>query len=353
MSVLLFWLPAVSNAGNTPQQQLPVSARTGIHFLQHGHLLKDSTDILKQETEQDQDFSQLTGIIEFNVEDREDRKEMMRFLRILKVKKALRKESYKARLYKDLANISARLKLYPLTMQLCQYEMLAKKSEADTGHHENIIYKTASPAAVPGTTELAVRSYYNNESEPVTTGEILRAFEDNKEASDYALILHVKQPVHKKRNTFAGIDNVGHMFVTLIKYNTDKTFVSRSFGFYPDKNSLLTATPLKPTAPSTFKDDSLHEWDEAIGKFISQRRFMKIIRLLAKYEYKMYNLNENNCTDFGLAIASLSGIDIKETTGSWPLGKGNNPAITGQSILEDKVLDEDAANNEGVFIFKK
>ena len=126
--------------------------------------------------------------------------------------------------------------------------------------------------------------------------------------------------------------------------------MSRSFGFYPDKNSTFSATPLHPSSQSVFKDDALHNWDEAIGKFISKKRFEKIIRLLDKYEHKAYHLNQSNCTDFGLNVASIVGINIFNTQGEWPLGKGNNPANAGQSILEKKFTNTDAEKNSGLFI---
>ena len=95
-------------------------------------------------------------------------------------------------------------------------------------------------------------SFFNQDnrkkdSERLSVKEILRAFDDNKEATDYALMVNVKQPVNGKRKSFKGINNVGHMFITLIKYNADKSYVSRSFGFYPQKTGLLSATPVKPT----------------------------------------------------------------------------------------------------------
>ncbi len=67
----------------------------------------------------------------------------------------------------------------------------------------------------------------------------------------------------------------------------------------------------------------------------------------------MYKLNENNCTDFGLAIAPLSGINIQETKGTWSLDKGNNPANAGQSIHYNKLADKVSNSVEAVFIFKQ
>jgi hypothetical protein len=163
------------------------------------------------------------------------------------------------------------------------------------------------------------------------------------------MIFHVKQPVRGKRKIFV-LANTGHTFITLIKYNADSTYAAASFGFYPQKNNLLSATPLVPVTSSTFKDDAEHQWDEVVGKFVSKRRFDKILALTKQYNNITYHLSNNNCTDFGLKAASLAGLHIWDTTGKWPLGHGNNPAITGQSILEGKFDNADTGNSNDLFI---
>ncbi|HEY8927847.1 MAG TPA: hypothetical protein VIM55_01555, partial [Mucilaginibacter sp.] len=173
-------------------------------------------------------------------------------------------------------------------------------------------------------------------SQPIETAQILDPFDDGKKAAAYALMIHVRQPVSGKRKVYV-LNNVGHTFVTLIKYNTDSTVVSRSFGFYPKKNFILSATPLFPSSPSTFKDDARHSWDEVSGTFISRRSFNRILNIVKKYDHKKYQLSHTNCTDFGLELAAEAGITINNTVGKWPLGKGNNPACTGQSLLDGNV----------------
>ncbi len=174
-------------------------------------------------------------------------------------------------------------------------------------------------------------------------------FDDGKKAVAYAMLFHVKQPVSGKRTIFV-LGNTGHTFITLIKYNADSTYSSFSFGFYPKKRNPLSGTPIEPTAASVFKDDTNHQWDEVLGKFISKRRFDKIMLLVKQYDHLEYHLSNNNCTDFGLKAVELAGINIDGTTGKWPLGHGNNPAITGQSILEGKFTDADTGKTEGLFI---
>jgi len=192
-----------------------------------------------------------------------------------------------------------------------------------------------------------------NRKEPkspkVTYQRLLETFEDGKTAVAYAMLMHVKQPVAGKRKVHQ-FANSGHSFITLIKYNSDSTYTSVSFGFYPNKNQPFAGTPLFPSSPSAFKNDTEHNWDEVAGRFISKRRFNKILALTKKYDGIKYNLNTNNCTDFSLNAAHIADINVKETTGSWPLGHGNNPGITGQSILQGNVTTTDPAQQNSLFI---
>jgi hypothetical protein len=243
------------------------------------------------------------------------------------------------RFYNDLAGVSARLKLYPLAMK-CYYNAVHMAGEADT----STLAMEEDEMGASGPTGLGARS------EPIKIADLLAAFEDGKEAAFYAILAEVKQPVPGKRKAFTHINNVGHVFITLIKYNKDKSTVCRSFGFYPHKSTLFSATPLCPHSPSAVKDDAGHDWDEAAGKFISARRFRKIVGILRSYDHRPYDLNRNNCTDFGLAIARQGGIAIAQASGHWPLGKGNNPGSAGQSMLEGKVSNIDEEDTAPLFI---
>lgn len=173
-------------------------------------------------------------------------------------------------------------------------------------------------------------------SRPVKIKKLLHAFDDHKKASAYGLFLHVKQPVPGKRKPFKWFGTVGHSFITLIKYNQDGSLVSRTFGFYPKKHFLLQATPILPWAASDYKNDSLHAWDESLGTLITESAFHKIIRTTKRFARRPYHLSHINCTDFALDIASIAGIHIDATKGYWPMGSGNDPGDTGQSILEKR-----------------
>ncbi|WPU93392.1 hypothetical protein SNE25_29155 [Mucilaginibacter sabulilitoris] len=284
-----------------------------------------------------------------------------------------KKRSHK--FYFHLANIFARLKMYPLAMK-CYFKTLQSDGNNDIhitdtvtlSNYYNTPPQDTSIALLNTRTDTSVNrlltinnrdeqilltadtnnyAYTGHEikSKPEEVCNITDPFDDGKKAMAYALLIHISQPVSGKRKIFVKLSKVGHTFITLIKYNADSTSVSRSFGFYPKKDHFLSATPLFPTTKSVFKDDELHGWDETVGKFISERKFRKILQVIKDYDQKKYNLNKNNCTDFGLNLAGTAGIKITDTSGSWPFGHGNNPASAGQSVLEGKVLNIDSNYN--------
>ncbi|HMC85272.1 MAG TPA: hypothetical protein VKI61_07090 [Chitinophagaceae bacterium] len=279
-----------------------------------------------------------------------NRSTLFRLLKVMRVKKILHYPQSRHRLFSDLAEISARLRLYPFAMR-CYYQSINPEDNVanETWFGQNPDFQPDWDVCID-TSITGTQDNWKRESNPVKVEQILQSFDDGKPILACALILHIKQPSPGKRKAFAGLNNVGHMFITLIKYNADKSIVSRSFGFYPDKDDILSATPLHPLSCSVIKDDAYHNWDEAVGKFISHRRLLKILRLLNKYENKKYQLNNNNCTDFGLYVAMISGIDVQNTKGKWLFGKGNNPACAGQSVLEGKLKNTDTGSNEGLFL---
>lgn len=270
----------------------------------------------------------------------------------------------RSNLYYRLAVVFARMKMYPLALK-CFYRSTRKIRKAavkpDSAEHhaggfnfsidlaDECILKTSDGEALAiGSDTVLINNVLSEKKSKVVKGEeILHPFNDGKTAKAYGIIVHVKQPVRGKRKKirlFHG--DVGHTFITLIKYNDDGTNVVRTFGFYPRKSLPLEATPLIPGTAADFKNDAAHDWDESVGKFITQKQFDLIVELTRQYARKRYHLSRNNCTDFGLNIASIAGIYIKDTKGKWLLGGGNDPADTGQSIREDKV----AANGDNLFI---
>ena len=281
-------------------------------------------------------------------------------------------ESHK-KFYYHLANVFAKLRLYPLAMKLFLKASVIKNQPGDapddqvsaTGFPDSLARAPFIDDSGLLTVNSKDDSVVNNrallfrqdnekgtQSPQISGGKIINALSDGKKGVAYALLFHVKQPVPGKPKIFK-FTNTGHTFITLIKYNSDSTCTSVSFGFYPKKDNILSATPLVPSTSSVFKDDSEHQWDEVVGKFISRRRFEKIVALIGQYDHLAYHLSKNNCTDFGLKAAAAAGIVIDKTTGYWPLGHGNNPAVTGQRILQGKVVDSESGTISSLFVDAK
>ena len=250
------------------------------------------------------------------------------------------------RLY-NLANLFTRLRLYPLAMKCFFKTMQPDIDSISTGN----IPITASDDSLLAKQETLLGADTDKEinSKPISNEAITATFDDGKTAIAYAMIFHVKQPARGKPKIFK-LANTGHTFITLIKYNSDSTYATISFGFYPKKDNPLSATPIIPSTSSTFKDDSEHAWDEVVGKFISKRRFNKILALTQQYRNISYHLSKNNCTDFGLKAAALAGLQVWDTKGNWPLGSGNNPGITGQSLLNGKFDNTDTGDRQHLLI---
>jgi len=267
--------------------------------------------------------------------------------------------------YYHMANVFARLKLYPLAMKCFFKAARVNDNDTDEDNISNDSLNTVkyralqvsskddavvqSTALLLKTEAASKRRKRIKKSRPTSFPQIVSNFNDGKTAVAYALLFHVKQPAPGKPKIFVGV-NTGHTFITLIKYNADSTYASTSFGFYPDKDQVLSATPLAPTTSAIFKDDTGHLWDEVLGKFISRRSFENILELTQKFEGMTYNLNKQNCTDFGLQAAHIVGIHINDTFGKWPGGRGNNPAVTGQSILSGKISNDGAIKEGELFV---
>lgn len=327
----------------------PFRADSGSYSLSESQNISEASEV------------QFSDAGESNLHNLADRKHLLGYLKSIRVENNAGASQARARFYYRLANTFARLRLYPLAMK-CFLKTMPGQVSTNTISADSLkqVMTAADTDLADNDTEkyLAINAHddslFNQRPQPlkskaITYQRIRQTFDDGKKAVAYAMLFHVKQPVRGKRKIFV-LNNVGHTFITLIKYNSDSTYTSLSFGFYPKKDNLLSATPLIPSTSSVFKDDSGHDWDEVLGKFISHRRFERIQGLILKYNGVKYNLSKNNCTDFGLQAAKLAGIGIPETYGTWPLGQGNNPGVTGQSILEHRFFSTDTGSRQPIFM---
>jgi hypothetical protein len=257
------------------------------------------------------------------------------------------------KLYSTLSNIFTRLKLYPLAMKCFYRNSQLKNPNYNDSSLSNrsgyFVFSNKDDSLINRQAVLlpAPKDSYN--SKEINYSYIDSVFNDGKLSIAYALLIHTRQPVAGKRRVHR-LANAGHSFITLIKYNSDSSSTSLSFSFYAKKKHPFAGTPLFPASASTFKDDTYYKCDEVAGKFIDEKTFRDILLLTKRYSSLKYHLSKRNCTDFSLDAAQLAGICITETYGKWPLGKGNNPGVTGQSILLGKIQDSQATGSGSLFI---
>jgi hypothetical protein len=300
----------------------------------------------------DKDDNSLQKTIALTLSKTEERKQLMSYLKQLELGNNIAENETNNKALYRFANLFARLKLYPLAMKCffktIQRENKRAKKELHAQLNADIYSELPINAKDDSLVKHQVDQLKKTKSKHTNYNHISGTFNDHKPVVAYALLFHVKQPISGKPKVFV-FSNTGHTFITLIKYNADSTYVSCSFGFYPKNEKILFATPWDPDSESQFKDDAGHKWDEVVGKFISKKSFEGILKLTKKYNDLDYHLSNINCTDFCLEAATLAGLNITDTKDSWPLGYGNNPGTTGQSLINKNYRNTDEQPETNIF----
>jgi len=65
---------------------------------------------------------------------------------------------------------------------------------------------------------------------------------------------------------------------------------------------------------------------------ISCGEFNEIIGKSIEIENENYNLNSNNCTNFGLDIVNSVGFGLPNSQGNWGFWSGSNPGDLGEDL---------------------
>lgn len=299
----------------------------------------------------DKNDNSLQKTIASTLNKTEERKQLMSYLKQLELGNNIAENETNNKALYRFANLFARLKLYPLAMK-CFFKTIQRenrKAKKNVQARLNIeTNELPINAKDDSLVKLQVDRLKKAKSKHTNYNHIAGTFNDHKPVVAYALLFHVKQPISGKPTVFV-FSNTGHTFITLIKYNADSTYVSCSFGFYPKNEKILFATPWDPDSESQFKDDAGHKWDEVVGKFISKKSFESILKLTKRYNDLDYHLSNTNCTDFCLEAATLADLDISDTKHSWPLGYGNNPGTTGQSLIDKNYHNTDEQAETNIF----
>lgn len=140
------------------------------------------------------------------------------------------------------------------------------------------------------------------------------------------LIIYVDQPKANTPDSWSGLitdPDVGHTFIAIQQGN-----IRRVFGYYP-RNSVNPYSA--PSDPAAFGNDQGHLFDVSLSIPITASQLINVIGYSINAP-STYNLNSYNCTDFGISIGNLAGLNLPDSYGTWPNGGGSNPGQLGQNI---------------------
>lgn len=152
--------------------------------------------------------------------------------------------------------------------------------------------------------------------------------------------IYVEQPRENSSDTWAGNfwnPRVGHTFISI-----QQGGITRVFGFYPSDG----VSPLDPAISSVLVDDGGHNYHVSIEITVNSTQLTNVINAATNYS-STYNLNNYNCTDFGISIAAAAGVNLPDTYGSWSGGGGSNPGNLGQDIRGMSAPTNSTTNTNG------
>lgn len=139
------------------------------------------------------------------------------------------------------------------------------------------------------------------------------------------LTIYVQQGKEGTRD-LVGPNEVGHVFVGIKQGN-----IERYYGFYPKggANSAMVAVGTDYT--SEIRDNSETMYHVSISKTVSALQMSNIIAY-ANSPVGTYNVNNYACTDFGIAIGKMGGINLPSTKSTNLIFSGTSPGNLGEDI---------------------
>ena len=132
-------------------------------------------------------------------------------------------------------------------------------------------------------------------------------------------------------------------FIFILNYGgIDK---SLTFGFYPSIEVDLN----NQVVPNAIFDDSGHEYSVSVTLELSCDDFNQALQYTLIASENNYDLNEYNCSDFGISIANSVNLGVADTSSPWEylgeiFGNSSNPGDLGEDIKE---LSEGLINSYG------
>ena len=141
------------------------------------------------------------------------------------------------------------------------------------------------------------------------------------------LTIYIQQPTENSLELI-GENNVGHVFVGI-----EQDGIRRVFGFYPPPTATNAGIAVGNDYVSELRDNSGELYHVSISTNINATQMSNIIQYVQNHP-KTYNLNNYACTDFGIAVGNLGGLNLPSTkvSGGFGLFNGRSPAKLGQEV---------------------
>ena len=208
---------------------------------------------------------------------------------------------------------------------------------------ENLLEPIGNGTTIPATdvAESIINAICNSSNPNLTFEEVTTLVIDSfstpkindikKELKCFDLLLPAKMTVYCEQsivNSREVTANIGHTFIGI-----EQNGVIRNIGFYPDSPM---ATLLK-SQNGELHDNSTSPYDVSITIDVNAGQLKDIINSVENYP-SVYDLNNYNCTDFGIKIAGLGGLTLPETIGEYNAYaglvkfKGRNPSDLAEDI---------------------
>lgn len=139
------------------------------------------------------------------------------------------------------------------------------------------------------------------------------------------LTIYIQQGKEGTRE-LVGPNSVGHVFIG-IKQNG----IERYYGFYPETGANTAMVAVGKDYSSELRDNSKELYHVSITKSVSATQLRSIISY-TNTPPATYNVNSYACTDFGIAVGKLGGIDLPATKASSWTFEGRSPGNLGEDV---------------------
>lgn len=139
------------------------------------------------------------------------------------------------------------------------------------------------------------------------------------------LTIYVQQGKEGTRELI-GPNEVGHVFIGI-----KQSDMERYYGFYPESGANSVLVGVGVNYVSELRDNSKELYHVSISKSITGDQLAAIVKY-ANNPPTTYNVNSYACTDFGIAVGKLGGINLPSTKASAITFNGTSPGNLGEDI---------------------